>query len=89
MGNYLCRLGDVKEVGLTDPGKFVVKDIKGRDWYCRESSTTEANTSFSDPVWEMMKVQQRAHQQGNSQEGSQIVILMCERDRLPYQLGAK
>jgi hypothetical protein len=85
---YVCRLGDVKEVALSEPGVFVVTDTRDREWYCREGTEDEMNSGFPDPVWEMMSAQRRAHQQGYSQEGTTVRIVRTELNRLASELGS-
>jgi hypothetical protein len=88
MPKYVCLLGDVQEVNLSEPGSFVVADAKGRNWYCREVSEQEFNTNFPASIFEMMRTQQQAHEQGFSSEGTRRNNIECERNELPARLGA-
>lgn len=86
MSVYVCLIGDVQDIALSEPGAVTVTDTRGRTWCCHLGAEEDKNFG---PSWiRAQEAQQRADEQGRSKEGLRIHVIDAEPHELAAKLGA-
>ena len=78
MPTFTCAKGYSAKVALEEPGGFVVKDTRGRTWFCRER-----RPESREAVLEILRMQATAPEQ----DAKGIRAFVCDRSELPSVLG--
>jgi hypothetical protein len=84
MPYYVCMRGDSDHVAIDRPSAFVVEDVRERNWICVEGDPAIGEVSL---LFELRKVQAKAHEQEFAQQGDKVVSFTCAREELRQLLG--
>ena len=79
MPTFTCTQGYSAKAAIEEPGGFVVKDARGRTWFCRER-----RPESREAVLEILRMQAT----NPNQDGTGIRAFVCERSELPAVLGS-